>query len=88
MATLFAGRDAKTRIRQRDWLKLADEKICRQHASRKRSYFFVCSREQIRQVENRLKETKMLAKGSRQLNYVAALTSFGLQEQYNLFLEK
>ena len=28
-ANLFARREAKTRIRQRDWLKLAGEKICR-----------------------------------------------------------
>ena len=27
LATLFARREAKTRIRQRDWLKLAGEKI-------------------------------------------------------------
>ena len=30
LATLFAGREAKTRIRQRDWLKLAGEKIRRE----------------------------------------------------------
>ena len=30
MATLFARREAKTRIRQRDWLKLAGEKIRRE----------------------------------------------------------
>ena len=29
LATLFARREAKTRIRQRDWLKLAGEKIRR-----------------------------------------------------------
>ena len=34
MATLFARREAKTRIRQRDWLKLAGEKIrCEQVGS-------------------------------------------------------
>ena len=49
LMTLFARREAKTRIRQTDWLKLAGEKIRRDC-----SYFFVCSREQIRQVENRL----------------------------------
>ena len=30
MATLFARREAKTRIRQSDWLKLAGEKIRRE----------------------------------------------------------
>ena len=30
LATLFARREAKTRIRQRDWLKLAGEKIRRE----------------------------------------------------------
>ena len=30
MATLFAQREAKTRIRQRDWLKLTGEKIRRE----------------------------------------------------------
>ena len=30
LATLFARREAKTRIRQCDWLKLAGEKICRE----------------------------------------------------------
>ena len=39
LATLFAQCEAKARIRQRDWLKLAGEKI---------------RREQIRQLENRL----------------------------------
>ena len=29
LATLFARREAKTRIRHLDWLKLAGEKICR-----------------------------------------------------------
>ena len=34
LATLFARREAKTRIRQRDWLKLAGEKIrCEQVGS-------------------------------------------------------
>ena len=49
LATSFAQHEAKTRIRQRDWLKLAGEKIRREQV---RSVF--CSREQIRQVENRL----------------------------------
>ena len=57
LATLFARREAKTRIRQRDWLKLAGEKNS-PRTSRNRSYLFVCSREQIRQVENRLKLLK------------------------------
>ena len=30
LATLFARREARTRIRQRDWLKLAGEKIRRE----------------------------------------------------------
>ena len=30
LATLFARREAKTRIRHRDWLKLAGEKACRE----------------------------------------------------------
>ena len=30
LATLFTRREAKTRIRQRDWLKLAGEKIRRE----------------------------------------------------------
>ena len=54
LATLFARREAKTRIRQRDWLKLAGEKIRRKQVGRVPT-FFVCSREQSRQVENRLK---------------------------------
>ena len=58
LATLFARREAKTRIGQREWLKLAGEKI-RREQSRKHSYFFVCSREQSRQVENRLKASTL-----------------------------
>ena len=54
LATLFARREAKTRIRRRNWLRLAGEKIRREQVGSYRSYFFVCSREQIRQVENRL----------------------------------
>ena len=52
LATLFALREAKTRVRQRDWLKLAGEKIRREQVEA--FLLFVCSREQIRQVENRL----------------------------------
>ena len=33
LATLFARREAKTRIRRRDWLKLSGEKNRRQHVS-------------------------------------------------------
>ena len=55
MATLLARREAKTRIRQRDWyVKIGWQKNS-PRTSRKRSYSFVCSREQSRQVENRLK---------------------------------
>ena len=50
MAT--ARREAKTRIRQRDWLKLPGEKIRREQVGSVPT--FLCSREQIRQVENRL----------------------------------
>ena len=53
LVTLFARREAKTRIRQRYWLKLAGEKIRREQV-RTVPTFFVCSREQIRQVENGL----------------------------------
>ena len=51
----FARREAKTRIRQRDWLKLAGEKIRREQVGSVPT-FFVCSREQIRLVENGLKK--------------------------------
>ena len=50
LATLFVRREAKTRIRQRDWLKLAGEKIRREQV---RS---VPTCKQMRQVENRLKQ--------------------------------
>ena len=53
---MFARRKAKTRIRQRDWLKLAGEKIRREQVGSVPT-FFVCSREQIRLVENGLKFT-------------------------------
>ena len=52
LATSFARREAKTRIRQRKWLTLVGEKIRREQV---RSYFFLCSHEQIRQVQNGLK---------------------------------
>ena len=52
LPTLFARREAKTSIRQRNWLTLVGEKIRREQEC---SYFLVCSREQSRQVENRLK---------------------------------
>ena len=55
LATLFARREAKTRIRQRDWFSKIGWRKNSPRTSRKRSYFFVCSREQSRQVENRLK---------------------------------
>ena len=54
LATLFARREAKTRFRQRDLLKLAGEKIRREQVGSVPT-LFVCSREQSRQVENRLK---------------------------------
>ena len=34
LASLFARREAKTRIRQRDWLKLAGEKIRHEQVGR------------------------------------------------------
>ena len=58
LATLFAQREAKTGIRQHDWLKLAGEKIC--HEQVETVPTFLCSREQIRQVENRLKSHNLL----------------------------
>ena len=50
--TLLARREAKTRVRQRDWLKLAGEEIRREQVGSVPAFLF--SREQIRQVENRL----------------------------------
>ena len=47
--------EAKTTIRQRDWLTLVGEKIRREQVRTVPSYFFSSSREQIRQVENGLK---------------------------------
>ena len=44
LATLFARSKAKTRIRQRDWLKLASEKIRRKKVGSVPPSF-VCSRE-------------------------------------------
>ena len=58
LATFFARREAKTRIRQHDWLKLAGKKIRREQVGSVPT-FFVCSREQIRLVENRLKPAKL-----------------------------
>ena len=52
LANLFARREAKTRIRQRDWLTLVGEKIRREQVGTVPTFF--CSREQIRQVENGL----------------------------------
>ena len=53
VANLFARREAKTRIRQRNWLKLVGEKIRPEQVGTVPTFFF-CSREQIRQVENGL----------------------------------
>ena len=50
LATLFAGRKAKTRIRHRDWLKLAGEKIRRKQVGTVSTFLS----EQSRQVENGL----------------------------------
>ena len=41
LATLFARREAKTRIRQRDWLKLAGEKIRREQVGTAPTYLSV-----------------------------------------------
>ena len=41
LATLFAQREAKTRIRQRDWLKLAGEKIRREQVGTVPTYLSV-----------------------------------------------
>ena len=41
LATLFARREAKTRIRQRDWLKLAGEKIRREQVGTVPTYLSV-----------------------------------------------
>ena len=41
LATLFARREAKTRIRQRDWLKLAGEKIRREQVGSVPSFMSV-----------------------------------------------
>ena len=40
---LFARREAKTRIRQRDWLKLAGEKIRREQAGSVPTFLSVCA---------------------------------------------
>ena len=52
LVTLFARYEAKPRIRQRDWLKLASEKIRCEQTGTVPTFFR--SREQIRRVENRL----------------------------------
>ena len=52
LAILFARREAKTRIRQRVWLTLVGKKIRREQVETVPTFF--CSREQIRQVENKL----------------------------------
>ena len=41
LATLFARREAKARIRQRDWLKLASEKIRREQVGTVPTYLSV-----------------------------------------------
>ena len=41
LATLFARREAKTRIWHRDWLKLAGEKICREQVGTVPTFLFV-----------------------------------------------
>ena len=41
LATLLAGNEAKTRIRQRDWLKLAGEKIRRKQVGSVPTFLFV-----------------------------------------------
>ena len=43
LATLLARREAKTRIRQRDWLKLAGEKIRREQVGTVPTYLPVCA---------------------------------------------
>ena len=53
LATLFALREAKTRIRHRDGLKLAGEKIRREQVGTVPT-FCLFAREQVRQVENGL----------------------------------
>ena len=47
-------REAKTRIRQRDWLKLAGEKIRREQVGSVLTFLSVRANMQSRQVENRL----------------------------------
>ena len=58
---MFARREAKTRIRQRDWLKLAGEKIRHEQVGSVPT-LFVGSREQIRLVENGLKTRVIFAR--------------------------
>ena len=52
LTNLFTRREAKTRIRLRDWLTLVAEKIRRGQVGTVPTFF--CSREQFRQVENGL----------------------------------
>ena len=52
---MFARRKARTRIRQRDWLKLVGEIIHREQVGTVPPFF--CLRKQIRRVENRLYQT-------------------------------
>ena len=43
LANLFARREAKTRIRQRDWLKLAGEKIRREQIGSVPTFLSACA---------------------------------------------
>ena len=51
---LLARREAKTRIRHRDWLKLAREKIRREQVGTVPTFLFVRANKLSRQVENEL----------------------------------
>ena len=42
LASLFVRREAKTRIRQSDWLKLAGEKLCREQVGSVPTFLSVC----------------------------------------------
>ena len=66
LVTFFARREARTRIRHRDWLKFAGEKILREQVGTVPIFF--CSREQSRQVENRLIGPFIRGKISRDLS--------------------
>ena len=52
LSTSFGRREAKTGIRQSDWLTLVGEKIRREQVGTVPT--FLCSREQIRKVESGL----------------------------------